>query len=313
MYRSKLLKGYMLFQRGRILMTGLITILMIGVIGCQTLTDDSSPSHAGTVGAVVASAENDQADAGATAQAPKFSTTDDSGSRFDVYSVRPVRDQVEISFTYTTTEGTSARRIALLAQDGSKLMVQDGAYSLLTGMKVSQDESKVSLRLYATQTSILQVERYPNDDDLIYVMLGSMEKSQTVDFPGIETLDSAVSVYENVQAGVVARGDLDETDSELLSRAETISAWDQYLDDSFAGSDIAATTALIRNPEFRAWASSDLNGAPTLDIPDIMNLVCRVVPVFKFVCNLIGGGQVCEWIRVLEMICEILREYDVIK
>jgi hypothetical protein len=48
-------------------------------------------------------------------------------------------------------------------------------------------------------------------------------------------------------------------------------------------------------------------GAGTDHMP-LWEIDCRAVQILKEICRLINGQQLCEWVHVLEMICELIAD-----
>ena len=288
-------------------------MLLALLIGCQ-----SSPEGGG----VDASSANDRmivasADDGSQGQTeaigtPKFTQTLPDGMELSVYSAQMIGDIIQIEYTYSTDQVSSGRRFLQLDTDGSSLFIQDESHRLLTGYTLKSQPHEIALTMFSEEV-ILRLKRPPDGDDPIYVMFGSNDLSQTADFPGMEALDSAAVVFDNVNSGMFQRQNLSPIDSALLARAEMVHSWAPYFDAAFSENDLRSGHNLARNEAFREWLSDQKDLQPLLDVPDLIRLICKFVPIVKRVCHWLGGGQICELIEIMEMVCNVLKEENILR
>ena len=288
-------------------------ILFALLVGCQSSPDaGSNNATSANDRMIVASVDDGSQDQTEAVAKPKFTQTLPDGMELAVYGAKMVRGKIRVEYTYGTDQMMSGRRFLELAPDGSGLTIHDESQRLLTGYSLTSKPHEIALSLYS-EGVLLRLKRPPVDDDPIYVMFGSDSLSQTADFPGMEALDSAVAVFDNVNSGLFLRQNLSPIDSALLHRADMIHSWTPYFDAAFSENDLKSGYHLSRNAAFKEWLSEQQDLQPLLDIPDIIRMICKFVTVARKVCHLLGGGEVCEWVEVMEMICNILREEDIMR
>ncbi|MBD3402489.1 hypothetical protein GF420_06315 [candidate division GN15 bacterium] len=219
-----------------------------------------------------------------------------------------------VEYEQVNPEGQGANRTLQLGLDGHSAMICDTHDNVLTGVAYRELQiDRLELAIVSGEQQFTISGPKEGVGQFVFSRTSASEQDQ-VAFADEAELELAATIYDSVHNLGVDPLSLNLYEQALLERAEQLHDWGNLLTSSAGPLEIEAAVELQSSREFRDWLLED----PELPQPVSMSIpkfICRVVWIAQRACErgVFGDGQFCEWVYVLNMICTLLEEAEIIR
>jgi hypothetical protein len=282
----------------------LLSFLLNLVVGCQSL-DGTGEKYA------INSTEFEGGSySSAESRKPAFSTTLKNNVEVNVYDVMLEDNQVVIDYEYDDSQGKAVNRTLKVDTLLSSFFILDQNNQMLTGYEIHAEGTDQYRAKIISHDKSLAVTSFTDTDSTIIFEMITDGQTDDIQFANTAELGQAVDLYDSVYNQGADPGDFSSQQQELLDKAETLSEWANLFEEFSSQMEIETANFLASNPDLKTWYEDEHGAYPVMSP---LGLICDLVNVAEYICQMKSWGEVCEWVHVAKMICDILKKHGLLE
>ncbi len=221
-------------------------------------------------------------------------------------------DAVEFRYTATYPDQTSIVRNVRIEKNLRSIQIKDIDGNVIAGYSFNDlGEDEIGLTVNCKYGNV-GIATGNVDSSPVRLSVYDGSEYQVVEFDDYDQVLNALDIYEEVETGYRTVEDLSGIEANLYDGIEDFVAWSNVVQSGENSLDINTVVELTSIPAVNDWLGDIGNGAeePILEMPLMLDIFCKIVKIIKKICH-IGwdGSETCEWIDVIDDICELIREF----
>ena len=217
-----------------------------------------------------------------------------------VWQVEQSGRSVIVYYTYERTGESAQERILNFHRDAEHFLVYDGNGSLLSGYGTRLEKDGDILFSYVQNQSVLALHTSEEQNSPVSLSLIVESGRETVAFTGVQEMAAAARILEQEEQALSGDRTLTPEEQDLLERAEQVKSWGPYL--SMGEVDVNELNALSGIRDDNTIIGPDQPGGDQ-EVATVIQWICRVAKLLKYVCEYIDMEQICAWVRVVDATC----------